>query len=900
MIHPHLKQLTDIYQELHSSSEGLTEKEAEKRLLSFGPNSLETQKKASPWMLFFEQFKNVLIITLIVATIISAFLGHATEAIVIGIIILFSVLLGFIQEFRAEKAIEALKNMAAPAAKVLRNGNEISIAASNIVPGDVFLLAAGDIIPADARLIDSVNLCVEEASLTGESIPSEKNSKLLFPENAPLGDRKNMVFAGTSVSYGRGKAISVATGMKTEFGKIARMLQQVQTEKTPLQKNLDKLGSILAKIAFLIILVIVTLGLFRGQPFIEMLIFGIALAVAVVPEALPAVVTISLALGVQRMVKRNALMRRLPAVETLGSTTVICSDKTGTLTRDEMTVKSIFVADTLLNVSGTGYSPEGQITSAEDLKPIPKTLERVLTAGILCNDARLFQGETGTFDITGDPTEAALLVLARKFGMDELQIKNQFPRIDEKPFSSETKQMITLHSINSSNVAFVKGAPEVLLANCTHAATDNGTVCLDELNKEKILEKAQSMASKALRVLAISAKDNTAINEAGNQTTFLGLVGMIDPPRPEAKKAVLKCIEAGIKPVMITGDHPVTAQAIACELGILKDGNAVTGIQLQTMSDETLRNSVGSIQVFARVAPEHKLRIVDAFQKNGHIVAMTGDGVNDAPALKKADIGIAMGITGTDVTKEASAMMLTDDNFASIVAAVEEGRGIYDNIKKYLTYLLSSNIGEIGLMAGTSLLGMPLPLSAVQILYVNMATDGLPALALAVDPVDKDIMHRMPNNSKKGIFTRSVTVMMLAGGLWSTIVNISLFQWARTSGRSIAEAMTMTFVSLVLIQFFKAFIFRSEHNPVFKKPFANKWLNMAVIWELLMLAAIVYLPILQKPFGTFCLTLQDWLIVSISALTIVPVIEVIKWIIRKDWMSHLSSIFFNKGIKKVN
>lgn len=883
MENSHSKKIAEIFQLLNTTSDGLSSSEASSRITTYGYNRLEAQKKISPWFLLLEQFKNVLIITLLIATGISAFLGHGIEAIAISVIVLFAVFLGFIQEFRAEKALEALKSMAAPTAKVLRDGKEQTIPAMEIVPGDVFFLAAGDRVPADARLIQAMNLRIEEASLTGESVPSEKDNEIQLADNAPLGDRKNMVFAGTSVSYGRGKALAVATGMGTEFGKIAKMLAQVTTEKTPLQKNLDKVGAMLARAAIVIVLIIVGLGIFRGQPFIDMLIFGIALAVAVVPEALPAVVTISLALGVQRMVKRNALMRRLPAVETLGSTTVICSDKTGTLTRDEMTVKAVYVSDTFLNVTGSGYVPDGNISPVNQSDVVPITLEKLVEGCVLCNDAKLIKSESGEWDVQGDPTEGALLVLARKVGVNESQENMQLERIDEQPFSSETKRMITVHKHGDSTLAYIKGAPEVIVPDCISIQTDKGLSSLNDTGRTRILEQAKTMASQALRVLAITTKPNCHIENAGKDMTFLGLVGMIDPPRTEAKEAVSRCREAGIKPVMITGDHPITAQAIAKELGILTDGKAVTGTELQAMNEAELDKSISAIQVFARVAPEHKLRIVEAFQKQGHVVAMTGDGVNDAPALKKANIGISMGITGTDVTKEASAMMLTDDNFASIVAAVEEGRGIYDNIKKYLTYLLSSNIGEIGLMAGATLLGMPLPLSAVQILYVNLATDGLPALALAVDPADKNIMKRKPNDPKRGIFTKPIMMLMLAGGLWSTLVNIVLFQWARTSGRSIAEAMTMTFVSLVLIQFFKAYNFRSERDPIYKRPFANKWLNLAVGWELVMLAVIIYLPILQKPFGTFSLTWQDWVIVALSAVTVVPIIEITKFIIRRGW-----------------
>ncbi|NTV17483.1 MAG: cation-translocating P-type ATPase, partial [Chlorobiaceae bacterium] len=784
--------------------------------------------------------------------------------------------------FRAERAIEALREMAAPLAKVKREGQEVVINASELVPGDVVMLVAGDRVPADARLLQASNLRADEASLTGESLPSEKEVAALIHENAGPGDRKNMVFAGTSISYGRAMAIVVATGMQTEFGRIASMLQSVETEKTPLQKNLDKVGSVLARAAFVIVLVIVAFGVFRGQSFIEMLIFGIALAVAVVPEALPAVVTISLALGVQRMVKRHALMRRLPVVETLGSTTVICSDKTGTLTRDEMTVRALYTSGVLVEVSGSGYIPEGSFTvpGGGDL---PESMHELLLAGLLCNDARMVKNEDGGWKIAGDPTEGALLVVARKAGLQELELQQKYERLDEQPFSSETKRMITLHRSDNTKKAVIKGAPEVLLSGCDFVRTDDGVQALDDAMRALLLAEADVLGKRALRVLALAVKEGTEIRGADEGMTFLGFVGMIDPPRAEAGEAVRKCLEAGIRPVMITGDHPLTAQAIAGELGILRGGRVVTGEMLQKISDEELSRSIGSISVFARVAPEHKLRIVEALQKNGEVVAMTGDGVNDAPALKRADIGISMGITGTDVSKEASAMMLTDDNFASIVAAVEEGRGIYDNIKKYLTYLLSSNIGELGLMVGATLMGIPLPLSAVQILYVNLATDGLPALALAVDPAERDIMLRQPNDPKKGIFTRSILALMLTGGIWSTIVNLSLFQFAIASGRSLKEAMTMTFVSLVLIQFFKAYNFRSEQASIFRRPFANKWLNLAIVWELVMLLAIIAVPVFRIPFGTYFLTLEDWVIIIGSAATVVPVIELIKWFLRRGF-----------------
>jgi len=876
----HTLKADEALEKIGSTAAGLSDVEAVSRLATYGANRIEAEKRSSPWRLLLEQFKNVLILTLLLATLLSAFLGHGVEAIAIAVIVLFAVLLGFVQEFKAERAIEALRAMAGPLAKVMRDGKEVLINASEIVPGDVVMLAAGDRVPADARLLQAMNLRADEASLTGESLPSEKEAGVIFPELATPGDRKNMVFAGTAISYGRGTAVVVATGMQSEFGKIASMLQGVTTEKTPLQKNLDNVGSVLARTAFVIVLVIVVFGLFRGQPFIEMLIFGIALAVAVVPEALPAVVTISLALGVQRMVKRHALMRRLPVVETLGSTTVICSDKTGTLTRDEMTVRVLYTSGMLIEVSGSGYQPEGTLT-VQGGGVLPENVRELLIAGVLCNDARLEKNDEGNWKVAGDPTEGALLVVARKTGLDEVALQREHERLDEQPFSSETQRMITLHRSGNLRKAIIKGAPERLLAGCNALRVGAGVQPLDDATRAALLAEADALGKRALRVLALAVKEHAEIQGADVGMTFLGFVGMIDPPRAEAKEAVRRCLEAGIRPVMITGDHPLTAEAIARELGILRDGNVVTGMMLQSMSDAELRSTISTISVFARVAPEHKLRIVDALQQSGEVVAMTGDGVNDAPALKKADIGISMGMSGTDVAKEASAMMLTDDNFASIVAAVEEGRGIYDNIKKYLIYLLSSNSGELGLMAIATFMGIPLPLSAVQLLYVNLATDGLPALALAVDPAERDIMLRRPNDPKKGIFTRSVVALILTGGIWSTLVNISLFQWALASGRSLKEAMTMTFVSLVLIQFFKAYNFRSETNSIFNRPFANKWLNLAIGWELVMLAGIIVVPFLQVAFGTFLLTGEDWVVVIAAAATVVPVIELLKWLLRR-------------------
>jgi len=889
----HTLSADEVLATLQTSSQGLSPEEAQKRLERYGLNELSAAEHVSPWKILLSQFQNVLIVILLIATVLSVVVGHAVEAIAIAVIVLFAVLLGFIQEFRAERAIEALRQMAAPLATVIRGGREQQIAAREIVPGDIVLLHAGDKIPADARLLEAVNLKLEEAALTGESVAVEKETEPLTDPEAGVGDRTNMVHAGTAVAYGRGRAVVVATGMHTEFGQIAQMLHTVESRQTPLQQNLAKVGRVLAVAALAIVVLIVALGIFNEQPFVEMLIFGIALAVAVVPEALPAVVTVSLAIGVQRMVKRNALVRRLPAVETLGSTSVICSDKTGTLTKDEMTIRRVYAANRALDVTGSGYQPSGSFTENEREVELPDVFQELLRGGTLCADARvLHDDEQNRWTVQGDPTEGALVVAAAKAGLKKSELDQQFPRIAEIPFDSDTKRMSTLHELpDGGRIAYSKGAPEVLLNSCTQIATADGDAPLDDTTKQALKDASLAMAEQALRVLAVARRhvrdSSTTLEEASQEMTLLGLVGMIDPPRPEAKDAVEKCKQAGIKVVMITGDHPATAKAVARELGILTHNRVLIGNELSDLSDEELERQVHEIDVFARVSPAHKLRVVTALQQRGFVAAMTGDGVNDAPALKKADIGIAMGITGTDVSKEAAAMIVTDDNFASIVAAVEEGRVIFGNIKKYLMYLLSSNIGEIGLVLGASVAGMPLPLTAVQLLYVNLATDGLPALALAVDPPDPDIMQRPPRDPKRSIFTRPVVTLMGVGGAWSAIANLGVFMWASKSGRSYEEAITMTFVSLVLIQFFKAYNFRSDRHSVFRRPFANKWLNLAIAWELVLLLVVVYLPILHEPFGTYSLPLIDWVIVISVAFTVMPVLEIAKWMERRGWFGEL-------------
>ncbi len=885
---PHAVAADELFGQLRSTPSGLTTAQARQRLSEAGPNELQATRRVSPWALLAAQVKNVLIVILLAATALSALLGHGVEAIAITVIVLFAVLFGFFQEYRAERAIEALRTLAAPTASVLRDGRESEIAARDLVPGDVLILRAGDRVAGDARLFEAANLQVQQAALTGESGAVEKGVAALADPELALADRSNMVYAGTAATYGRGRALVAATGMQTEFGKIARLLEDVETGKTPLQLNLDKLGRALARAALAIVAVIVVFGLLRGQPFIEMLVFGIALAVAVVPEALPAVVTISLALGVQRLAKRRALMRRLSAVETLGSTSVICSDKTGTLTRDEMTARKVYVHGHLLDVSGIGYEPQGEFLRDGVRCEPPEALEHLLRAAALASDARILQGEAdGAWTVSGDPTEGALLAAAAKAGLNKADLDARFARVHEIPFASETKRMTTLHATGDGVVAYAKGAPEVIVASCTALLTAEGAAPLGEEGRQEILHVAHEMANDALRVIAVAMRADATPENAQREMTFLGLVGMIDPPRPEAEAAMRKCEDAGVRVVMITGDHPATARAVARELGILRKGRVVTGAQLEEMGDAELAREVANIDVYARVSPAHKLRVVTALQQQGHVVAMTGDGVNDAPALKKADIGVAMGITGTDVAKEAAAMMLTDDNFASIVAAVEEGRGIFGNIKKYLMFLLSSNIGEIGLMAGAMLLGLPLPLTAVQILYVNLATDGLPALALAVDPPEHDLMRRKPRDPGTGIFTRPVVALMLVGGAWSAAVNLALFTWALRSGRSAADAMTMTFVCLVLIQLVNAYNFRSDRLSALDRPFANRWLNLATAWEAALLCLVVYLPFLKEPFGMFALHPVDWAIVGGAALTILPVLEAAKWMARRGWFGAL-------------
>jgi Ca2+-transporting ATPase len=889
----HNLEISQAYTSLDSRREGLSQKEAEQRLAQYGTNELTEKKKISPWLIFLEQFKNFLIIILLVAVALSAVMGEIADAIVIFVIVIFAAGLSFVQEYRAERAMEALSRMAAPTASVLRDNKEVEVPARELVPGDIVLLSTGDRIPADARVIEAFNLRADEASLTGESTPVEKTEKALAGE-VSVGDRSNMVFTGTAAVYGRGLAIVTATGMSTEFGKIATMLQEVQKERTPLQVNLDQLGKWIAIGALVLTFILAGIGVLKGHGILEMLIWGVSLAVAAVPEALPAVVTISLALGVQRMVRRHALIRKLPAVETLGSTTFICSDKTGTLTQDQMTVRRIYVSGKIIDVSGGGYEPKGEfreggvVISSED----NEALRRLLQVGVLCNDTSL-HSEGGVWMVKGDPTEGALLVAAAKAGLWQDTLRGQYPRVSEIPFSSETKRMTTIHKTGEGYIAYSKGAPEVILGSCSRVFRDGKETELTSEDKIAVADVARQMAESALRVLGFAYRPlkEGSVQETNieNDMVFVGLTGMIDPPREEVKEAVKKCEQAGIKSVMITGDHKLTAVAVARELGILKEGAAFAGDEINKLSDEQFEDLVEKIEVYARVSPAHKLRVVEALTKKGHVVAMTGDGVNDAPALKKADIGVAMGITGTDVTKEAADMVLTDDNFSSIVAAVEEGRNIFNNIKKYLVYLLSCNLGEILLMAVVILFGPffglsagTIPLVAIQLLYVNLATDGLPAIALSIDPPDVDVMTQKPRPRRQTIFSANVLRYLAGTGIWTAVVTIGIFVWAVDSGKNFLEAQSMCFVTLILIEFFNAFNCRSLEHSLFKiGPWSNRWLLLAILWECILLGLIVYLPVLQGPFNTYALTLTDWVIAVLSASTIFIGVEIYKLIVSR-------------------
>ncbi|MEN2986229.1 MAG: cation-translocating P-type ATPase [Thermodesulfovibrionaceae bacterium] len=873
---------------------GLSEQEVKTRLDKYGYNEIRREEKISPFTIFINQFKNILIIILLIAILLSALIGEIIDAAIIGVIVIFCALLGFIQEYRAEKALEALRKMLSPTITVLREGKEKEILSKELVPGDILLLEAGDKIPADARLIEIYSLKCDEAPLTGESIAVEKHLKSL-PEKTAVADRKNMVFAGTTVIYGRGKAVVTSTGMNTEFGKIAEKAMEVKVEKTPLEKRTEEIGKWLGIIAltvcFLVLGISIVRELITGKVdfefIITMVMFAVALAVAAVPEALAAIVTGALAIGMHQMAKNNALVRKMPAVETLGCTTVICSDKTGTLTKGEMTVRKLYVSDRLIDVTGVGYAPVGELkaSSAVDIKT-DKALQLFLKTVLLCNDSDLHEKE-GKWFIKGDPTEGALVVLASKAGLNIHEIRLENPRIEEIPFSSERKRMTTIHQLqNGEKVAFMKGAPEVVLERCKYIVKDNEITEIKEEDRVKILKINEEMAHNALRVLAAAYREirdeKVDSEEVEKDLVFLGLAGMIDPPREEAIEAIKVCKQVGIKTVMITGDHKLTAVAIAKEMGIYKDGDIVlTGEELEKIPDEEFEKIVDKVTVYARVSPLDKLKIVKAWKKRGEVVAMTGDGVNDAPALKHADIGIAMGITGTEVTKESADMILNDDNFATIVKAIERGRWIYDNIKKYLTYLLQCNITEVMVIGGVVLVLGPeyLPLLPAAILYINLATDGLPAIALGVSPPDPDIMKRPPRDPKETVFGWDVKSFILR----AVIIEVPFFYFIFFHElRDITHARTEVFFLFILVEIVVALNCRSLIYSIFKAP-PHKWLILAVTWELILITVLIHIPSVREAFGITKPSFSDLAIIISFAIFVFILIELTKVILRR-WL----------------
>ena len=862
----HNKTIEQVFKELKTSDKGLSEASAEERLKQYGLNEIKEGKKISPWEIFFAQFKSVVIWILILATIISAFLKEYIDAIVILVIIVLIAVIGFFQEYKAERAIEALKKLASLKAVVIRDGNKKEIDAKQLVPGDLIFLETGDKVPADARLIEVFNLQTQEAALTGESSPVSKLTKEL-PEKTDTADRKNMVFSSTIVTSGRAKAIVVATGMQTEIGKIAKMIEEVKPEPTPLQKKMDNLGKWLGKVVTVIVVIIFVAGMiFQDKPILEMLKLAAAVAVAAIPEALAGVVTIALAIGTKRMLKRNALVRRLPSVETLGSTTTICTDKTGTLTVNEMTVKKLFVSGKIIEVSGTGYETKGKFLYKN--KPVEiREIELLLRIGALSNNAELKED-----NLLGDPTEGALIVSAAKVGLIKEELESEWQRIDEIEFTSERKMMTTIHKHHGEKIAYVKGAPEVVLKLCNYIYINGKAKKLTEEMRKEILEINKEFADSALRILGFAYKTLVDTHPEKN-LIFVGLQGMIDPPREEVKLAIEKCKKAAVKVIMITGDHEITAKAVAKEIGLV--GKAITGQHLDEIKN--LEEIVEDIVIFARVNPEHKLRIIDALKKKGHIVAMTGDGVNDAPALKKADIGIAMGITGTDVSKEASAMILTDDNFASIVNAVEEGRGIYGNIRKYIGFLLSGNIGEVLIVFLGIIFGLPLPLTATQILLINLVTDGLPALALSVDPYEPNAMSRKPRKQEESIF-KGLNPFLVYYPIAMTIVALSIFSWFLKYG-DLQKAQTATFLTIGMFELYQSLASRSTIYPAFKVGILkNRLLILAFIGSFAVMAISIFVPAVGKWLDMAQLTTaQFFFIVVVSSIGAI-IIEISKYI----------------------
>jgi Ca2+-transporting ATPase len=852
--------------------EGLNAEEAKNRLTEYGLNQLQGKKGAGPLDIFFGQFKNFIVWILIGAALVSGFMREWVDALAIIAIVILNAILGFIQEYRAERSLAALKKLFSPSSKVIRDGRHMAVLSAELVPGDVIEVEAGDSIPADSRLLwVTSNFSAQEAGLTGESTPVMKTAGALEEKDVPLADRANMVYTGTSVASGKATALVVHTGMRTELGKIAGMVQAAGRETTPLQKKLEEFGKWIVYLCFALVGMVFLLEWLRGGRIMDAFLTSVSLAVAAIPEGMPAVVTIALALGVHRMVRRNALIRKLPSVETLGCATVICSDKTGTLTRNEMTAQRALAGGDLFEITGIGYEPRGDfLLNGKRIDAAGRPdLAVLLRCVVLCNGARLVNS-SGVYKISGDPTEGALLAAAGKAGMTKETLEDEYRFIDEIPFDSDRKKMTVIRRHGERTIAFVKGAPDVLLGDCSDIEENGAARKLTDRDRADIRRHNDELAGRAMRVLAVAyrrlddSREKYEAKTVERELVFAGLVAMTDPPREEAKRAVQECKDAGIKAVMITGDHKNTAVAVARALGFFNGGSsALSGEELDGLTDEDLYGKVRSVSVYARVSPEHKLRVVRAWRRHGEIVAMTGDGVNDAPAVKEADIGVAMGITGTDVTKEVSDMVVTDDNFASIVFAVEEGRGIYDNIRKFIHYLLSCNAGEIMVMFASSLIGLPAPLLPVHILWVNLVTDGLPALALGVDPIDPGIMKRPPRKSAEAVVTKGRAIVMLAQGsiiAFCSLLAFILVLFVEKEG--IVRARTAAFIVLACSQLFHSFNCRSMTESLFKVGiFTNKKLVLAVCASFLLQIAIVYAPFLQKIFKTEALGVLDLLLV---------------------------------------
>jgi P-type Ca2+ transporter type 2C len=888
----------------HAAS-GLSDEEAARRLAERGPNELEDRGTRRPWVILWEQFTSAMIVILIVAAVVSALLGDYVDSIAIAAIVVLNAALGYAQEYRAERAMAALKRLSAPSVRVRREGHVREISASELVPGDVALLEAGNLVPADGRLLEGANLRVQESALTGESEPVDKDPAALEEEDAPLGERAGMVYSSTVVASGRGLFIVTETGMATELGKIAAMIQAADSEQTPLQRRMNQVGKVLALAALAIVGVVFVLGLLRGEDLEVMFLTAVSLAVAAVPEGLAAVVTIALALGAQRMLRRHALIRKLPAVETLGSVTVICSDKTGTLTENRMTATVLDVADHTVELAGgslTSSQPGSDGTQpAEDEDPAVTLL---LAGGTLCNDALLEEDEDDGYRAIGDPTEGALVVAAAREGMKKPKLEASLPRIREVPFDSRRKRMTTVHEVVSPSgsetwetlisngggdgapyVAFTKGAVDSLLEISSHVWSGDGRIeALGEEWRERISAANERLAGDGVRVLGVGLRRLQGLDgdedELERDLIFVGMVGMIDPPRPEAKDAVDTCKRAGIRPVMITGDHPLTAGYIATELGILEDRRILMGRDLDNISGDELKGLVEEVPVYARVSPENKLSIVEALREKGHIVAMTGDGVNDAPALKKADIGVAMGVTGTDVSKEAADMVLTDDNFATIVAAVEQGRVIYDNIRKFIKYLLTSNSGEILVMLMGPFVGLGLPLVPLQILWINLVTDGLPALAVSAEPAERGTMRRPPRPPGESVFARGLGRHILWVGALMALVSLATGLWYSQVEPEIWQ--TMLFTTLTLSQLAHVMAIRSGDESLFSVGLlSNKPLLGAVALTFVLQLVAIYTPFFQGFLETEALPLADLAIAVALSTIIFWAVEVEKWLTRR-------------------